>query len=100
MVKNSIWITGSTRTGKTTVLASKFQEWVAQGLIKSSHPRSLAPLGRRRVVTPPILILAANDDNRRDLAQKLTMTIQGRYPIIAKTPLGFFQDEVMLSTLR
>jgi hypothetical protein len=47
-------------------------------------------------MAPAILVFAANDDNRRDLAEKLTTAIQGRYPIRAKTPLGFFQDEVVL----
>ena len=94
MLNNSIWIIGSTRSGKTTRLALQFQQWVAQGLSKSSPHRTLAP--RRRQRTPAILVFAANDDNRRDLAQQLTTTIQGRYPIIAKTPLGFFQDEVIL----
>jgi hypothetical protein len=45
---------------------------------------------------PGILVFAANDDNRRDLADKLAIAGEGRYPILAKTPLGFFQDEVML----
>jgi hypothetical protein len=47
-------------------------------------------------MAPPILVFAANDDNRRDLALGLTTAIQGRYPVFSKTPLGFFQDEVML----
>ncbi len=47
-------------------------------------------------LAPGILVFAANDDTRRDLADRLTMAIQGRYPILSKTPLGFFQDEVML----
>jgi hypothetical protein len=51
---------------------------------------------RDRQIAPAILIFAANDDNRRDLGQQLTTAIQGRYPVRAKTPLGFFQDEVML----
>ena len=96
MLNNSIWIIGSTRSGKTTRLALQFQQWVAQGLSKSSPHRTLAPRRRPRQRTPAILVFAANDDNRRDLAQQLTTTIQGRYPIIAKTPLGFFQDEVIL----
>jgi hypothetical protein len=41
-------------------------------------------------------VFAANDDLRRELADKLAAAIQGRYPVLAKTPLGFFQDEVML----
>ncbi len=97
MLKNSIWITGPTRSGKTTRLALQFQQWVAQGLSKLSHSPPAPPFRRRpRQRTPAILIFAANDDNRRDLVKQLSTTIQGRYPIIAKTPLGFFQDEVIL----
>lgn len=43
-----------------------------------------------------VLVFAANDDNRRDLADKLSTAIQGSYPVISKTPLGFFSDEVKL----
>jgi hypothetical protein len=49
-----------------------------------------------RTMAPAILVFAANDANRRDLTEQLTAAIQGRYPIRSKTPLGFFQDEVML----
>lgn len=59
-------------------------------------PRRLIASGRRRLSTPMILVFAANDDNRRDFAQQITTAIQGRYPVLAKTPLGFFQDEVRL----
>jgi hypothetical protein len=51
---------------------------------------------RDRRKAPAILVFAANDDNRRELVERLATAIQGRYPIFAKTPLGFFQDEVML----
>lgn len=98
MAKNSIWIIGSSRSGKTTALVNQFQQWVEQGLGKSTQiARSDVRRSRRdHQMTPAILVFAANDDNRRDLAEKLTIAIQGRHPVLAKTPLGFFQDEVML----
>ena len=98
MLKNSLWITGSTRTGKTTRLLAQFQQWVEGGLWQSQQiSRAKSRMSRRdRRMTPAILVFAANDDNRRDLAERLTTAIQGRYPVIAKTPLGFFQDEVIL----
>ncbi|MFB8791227.1 MAG: recombinase family protein [Potamolinea sp.] len=98
MSLESIWITGSSRSGKTTKLVTLFRQWVGDELLQSKQSyRSVSGRtwhDRRKV--PAMLILAANDDNRRDFAEKLTMAIQGRYPILSKTPLGFFQDEVML----
>jgi len=44
---------------------------------------------------PAVLVLAANDDNRRELADR-SLQQQEKYPIRAKTPLGFFQDEIIL----
>ncbi|HAG80739.1 MAG TPA: hypothetical protein DCL61_06115, partial [Cyanobacteria bacterium UBA12227] len=98
VVSNSIWITGSTRTGKTTRLVSQFCQWVEEGLGQgfqgfSSLQRKTS---RYRQMAPAILVFAANDDNRRNLADRLTTAIQGRYPVLCKTPLGFFQDEVIL----
>ncbi len=95
---DSLWITGSTRSGKTTRLVAQFNQWVERGvgrLHQNSRPESRMSRRDRRNA-PAILIFAANDDNRRDLADQLTISIQGRYPVRAKTPLGFFQDEVML----
>ena len=90
---DSIWITGSTRSGKTARLITQFRQWVEGGLDKS-HQVYRLPQDRQKA--PAILVFAANDDNRRDLADQLTIAIQGRYPVLAKTPLGFFQDEVRL----
>jgi hypothetical protein len=45
---------------------------------------------------PGVLVLAANDDNRRELADKIVAATNGKYPVRGKTPLGFFQDEVIL----
>ena len=50
----------------------------------------------RSSASPTVLVFAANDDNRRDLADRLAAAIKGRSPVLSKTPLGFFQDEVML----
>ncbi len=96
MLKNSIWISGSSGSGKTTQLVAQFQQWVAQGLVQAMPRRLVSSANRRSLIAPAILVFAANDDNRRDLAQQITTAIQGRYPVLAKTPLGFFQDEVGL----
>lgn len=106
MKSDSIWITGSTRSGKTTRLVTQFRQWAEQGRNgTNSKFRFTSPRTRRdgrenrlwyRTMAPAILVFAANDANRRDLTEQLTTAIQGRYPIRSKTPLGFFQDEVML----
>lgn len=43
-----------------------------------------------------VLVLAAIGDNRLDLVDRLTAATESRYPFHSTTPLGFFQDEVML----
>ena len=98
MSLDSLWITGSTRSGKTARLVSQFQQWIAGGLLQSPKVSRLASrmTRRDRRIAPAVLVFAANDDNRRELADRLTTAIQGRYPVLSKTPLGFFQDEVML----
>ncbi|OLT58286.1 hypothetical protein [Moorena bouillonii] len=95
MAQNSLWIIGSTRTGKTTRLVSQFYQWVEGGL-DWSNPKSSSRYQRTPSKAPGILVFAANDDNRRQFADRLTEVIRGRYPVLSKTPLGFFQDEVML----
>ena len=84
-----IWITGPSRCGKTSRLIEKFRQWVTT-LIRSRHYQNSPQL------TPAVLVFAANDDNRRELADRLSTSIPGSYPVIAKTPLGFISDEVTL----
>ncbi|MBD2744591.1 recombinase family protein [Coleofasciculus sp. FACHB-1120] len=88
----TIWIDGPTRSGKTTRLVNLFCQWVERG----SQPRGSRRKAGRREQAPTILVFAANDDNRSELADRLARATQGRYPIQSKTPLGFFQDEVIL----
>ncbi|MBD2083808.1 recombinase family protein [Trichocoleus sp. ST-U3] len=88
----TIWIVGPTRSGKTTRLVNLFCQWVERG----SQPRGSRRKAGRREQAPTILVFAANDDNRSELADRLATATQGRYPIQSKTPLGFFQDEAIL----
>ncbi|WP_039714472.1 recombinase family protein [Scytonema millei] len=85
---------GSTRSGKTTRLVEQFCTWLQAG------DRQQSSWGRQRLYPhqgePAVLVLAANDDNRRELRDKLAAATDGKYPIRAKTLLGFFQDEVTL----
>ena len=98
MPSDSIWITGSTRSGKTTRLVTEFCRWVegADSVHFNSKQYRLSRKERRSRQAPAVLVFAANDDNRRHLADRLAAATGGRYPVLSKTPLGFFQDEVML----
>lgn len=84
---SSRWLEGVTRSGKTTQLIAAFQQWVKLPLPQSA---ASVPLQSK------LIVLAANEHNRRELADKLSLSVQGRYPISCKTPLGFITDEVLL----
>lgn len=101
-----IWIRGASRSGKTTRLVQEFSQWIREQLRKeevvselafASDPRS-SP--KKKVSSIPTaaatLVFAANNNNRRNLADRLSTAIEGSYPIVCKTPLGFISDEVML----
>nr|WP_230967775.1 recombinase family protein [Nostoc sp. WHI] len=64
-----------------------------QGQRKSGHVTEFLDI---KQTEPGILVLAANDDNRRELGDIIITSTLGKYPVRAKTPLGFFQDEVIL----
>lgn len=106
MPSASVWIVGSSRSGKTTHLVNQFCTWVQN----ETHGQKRQTVSRRQRQNvrqlpqrlnfqqhePAILLLAANDDNRRELADRIVAATQGKYPVRVKTPLGFFQDEVIL----
>ncbi|MGC1218434.1 MAG: hypothetical protein WA883_13245, partial [Phormidesmis sp.] len=71
------WISGSTRSGKTQQLIAFAQE---TGATQSQ----------------PLLIFAANGDNRIVLANQLAAALSDRVATLSTTPAGFIQDEVML----
>lgn len=83
MFPDSVWITGATQSGKTARLIQQFAGW-------ASDER------QRQTYTQTALIFAAIGDNRLDLADRIAAETQGRYRFDSVTPLGFFQDEVML----
>ncbi|MDZ8105228.1 MAG: recombinase family protein [Nostoc sp. DedQUE12a] len=106
MVSHSIWIVGTSRSGKTTRLVEQFCSWVKpkntyiesfytknQGREKGNNVSKFLYL---KPTEPGVLVLAANDDNRRELGDKIVTSTSGKYPVRGKTPLGFFQDEVIL----
>ena len=71
------WITGATRSGKTQQLI----EFAAQ--IAAKPPQ-------------PLLIFAANGDNRMTLASRLVDALSDRVATLTATPTGFIEDEVVL----
>lgn len=86
MLQNSIWITGSTRSGKTQRLIEQFSIWA------KDQPQ-----------VTEALFFAATGDNRLDLADRITARASscpqgavGQHRFDTATPIGFFQDEVIL----
>ncbi|MBC1217293.1 recombinase family protein, partial [Trichormus variabilis ARAD] len=104
MLSHSIWIVGTSRSGKTTRLVKQFCDWVQHD--NQVHELFYTKKAKLKASTslswdiqqakPGVLVLSANDDNRRDLGDKIVTNTQGKYPIRAKTPLGFFQDDIIL----
>lgn len=94
MAISSLWIIGTSRTGKTTRLVAEFSTW-AKTKIKKTRGKSKKNQNLDKS-NSAVLVFAANDDNKRDLTDKLSASIQGSYPVICKTLLGFMADEVKL----
>jgi hypothetical protein len=102
----SVWIVGTSRSGKTTRLGAHFCHWLqienkyTDLFYTKNNQQKKAKKSRKTVLLQPtepgVLILAANDDQRRELADLIATLTLGKYPIRAKTTLGFFQDEVVL----
>jgi hypothetical protein len=106
VVSDSIWIFGSSRSGKTTCIAEQFCHWLQ---IENKHIESFYTKNQNKKkaqntteivnllqAEPGVLVLGSNDDNRRVLSDKIVSLTSGKYPIRAKTTLGFIQDEVVL----
>ncbi|AUB38813.1 Superfamily I DNA or RNA helicase [Nostoc flagelliforme CCNUN1] len=106
MVSHSVWIVGTSRSGKTARLVEQFCSWVQpeKQYDESFYTKKLSRKKGVHIpeflylkqIEPGVLVLAANDDNRRELGDIIVTSTLGKYPVRAKTPLGFFQDEVIL----
>ena len=98
MSSDSIWIVGAARSGKTTRLIEQFCLWSPSVKPLSATVSSRWRSGRRRLgqTGPAILVLAANGDNRLELADRIATATQGKYTFHSTTPFGFFEQEVML----
>jgi hypothetical protein len=91
VLQNSIWITGLTRSGKTSRLVEQFLVWADSRTDR--HHQDQSDRIAQQIAEPQILVFAATGDNRLDLADRLSAS-QQRFDSV--TPLGFFQDEVAL----
>lgn len=91
---SSWWIDGLTRSGKTTRLVDLFRQWVLEKRRQNQLHFKTENQGEQLAAS--VLVLAANEDNRRILADLLSTSVSGSYPVLCKTPLGFITDEVML----
>jgi hypothetical protein len=106
VIFDSLWITGPSRSGKTSRLVEQFCNWVqninhTQESFYTKFPKDKSSnnIPSRLFIhqnEPGVLVLSANSDNQRELADKIITSTQGRYAIKVKTPLGFFQDEIIL----
>lgn len=106
MNSDFLWITGPSRSGKTARLVKQFCNWVLSesGSKESYYTKNRGQKNSNIIpkrlylhqTEPGILALAANDENRRDLADRIVTATEGKYPVRCKTPLGFIQDEVIL----
>ena len=94
MINNALWITGTTRTGKTSRLVDEFCGWVRKQLIER-RGKFAAKISPEKLAAA-VLLLAANNNNRRELNDRTAWATEGTYPVICKTPVGFITDEVML----
>jgi hypothetical protein len=86
----SLWLVGTSCTGKTSRLVEEFYSWVRKRLAKPKIKALTANL------TSAILVFAANNQNRRTLSDRLVLAVDGTYPVVCKTFVGFITDEVML----
>lgn len=84
MTSLAVWITGPSRSGKTTRLLSQVKTWLEPLDIQDAYSQ------------PGILAFAATGDHRLELTDRLAKATQGSFPVRSTTPLGFFEDEVLL----
>jgi len=95
---DSIWIVGPARSGKTARLVEQFCIWsqTVKPLPVTVSSRGRSGRWRAGQTAPAILVLAANGDNRLELADRIAVATQGKYAFHSTTPFGFFEQEVLL----
>lgn len=88
MTSVSTWISGPVRSGKTTALIQHLVNWSNQSPAtegEKAHP-----------AVKTALVFAVNADNRQTLMPAIAQTTKGKIIVQSTTPLGFFEDEVLL----
>jgi len=95
---DSIWIVGAAKAGKTARLVEQFCIWseTVKSLPATVSSRGRSGRWRAGQTAPAILVLAANGDNRLELADRIAVATQGKYAFHSTTPFGFFEQEVLL----
>ncbi|MCL2924189.1 MAG: recombinase family protein, partial [Trichodesmium sp. MAG_R04] len=107
MPDTSLWITGATLSGKTSRL---IEEFCIRGQQIQSPLNQVVPtmkrenlnsdrdnqIGNSQHTEPQLLILATNAENRINLMDRISEATSEQYPYYSTTPLGFFEDEVIL----
>ena len=88
MVGKSLWIVGPSLSGKTSYLIQQFEQ--------SVQPESNGAKVGKNIWRPSVLLFAPTSDRRRHLADHISLHNKHQYPVNATTPLGFFQNEVIL----
>jgi hypothetical protein len=106
VISDPLWIVGASRSGKTARLVEQFCSWVQSETInhESFYTKTQEVKKGDRIpkqlflnpTDPGVLVFAANNESRGDLGDIIVTSTLGKYPVRAKTPLGFFQDEVIL----
>ncbi len=88
MRSDSLWITGSAKSGKTETLVAQLEQWVEADVSDTSPPSA----------TKACLVFAVNAENRRALLQRLGPALSSRQgsSLRSTTPIGFFESEVLL----
>ena len=105
-MSDSIWIVGSARSGKTTRLIEQFCKWSQNVKSKPVKVSSSERTGPRAIpygiaslhgqTAGSTLVLAANGENRLELADRITVATDAKSAFHSTTPFGFFEQEVML----
>lgn len=82
------WISGPVRSGKTTALIQHLVDW--------ANPSPALGGGTAQSAAFTALVFAVNADNRQVLMPAIAQATTGKIFVQSTTPLGFFEDEVML----
>ncbi len=103
VLSNSVWIVGASHTGKTNHLVKQFSTWMHEiARHKQFYPNKKLPVRESSLQRlnvqheSAVLVMAANDDNRRSWQIELLQQPQGNIRFAQRHHWVFFQDEVIL----